>query len=113
MDVDVKKMGMKKSGYAPVDGLKLYYEIHGAPDAEHQFPLVLLHGGGDTIQTLFGKILPELARARQVHQSQALGSIQSRKSSGICFVFIWGTNNIGNAKDFRQILQALKAIEFP
>lgn len=50
----VKKMGMKKSGYAPVNGLKLYYEIHGAPDAEHQFPLVLLHGGGDTIQIILG-----------------------------------------------------------
>jgi pimeloyl-ACP methyl ester carboxylesterase len=29
-------------------------------------PLVLLHGGGDTIQTSFGKILPELARKRRV-----------------------------------------------
>jgi pimeloyl-ACP methyl ester carboxylesterase len=58
------KMEMK-SGYAPVNGLKLYYEIHGAADPA-QPPLVLLHGGGDTIKTSFGHVLPELARHRQV-----------------------------------------------
>jgi hypothetical protein len=34
-------------------------------------------------------------------------SIQSRKSSGICFGFMRGMNNICNAKDFRQNVQAL------
>ena len=29
-------------------------------------PLVLLHGGGSTIESTFGRILPELARAHQV-----------------------------------------------
>jgi pimeloyl-ACP methyl ester carboxylesterase len=54
-----------RTGYAPVNGLKLYFEIHGQarPGA---VPLVLLHGGGDTIQTSFGAILPLLARDRQV-----------------------------------------------
>ena len=45
-------------GYAPVNGLKLYYEVHGAPDG---IPLVLLHGGGSTIETSFGKLLPLVA----------------------------------------------------
>jgi pimeloyl-ACP methyl ester carboxylesterase len=54
-----------KSGYAPINGLKLYYEIHGAENPERA-PLILLHGGGDTIKTSFGAILPELARKRQV-----------------------------------------------
>jgi pimeloyl-ACP methyl ester carboxylesterase len=54
-----------KSGYAPISGLRLYYEIHGDADPERA-PLVLLHGGGDTIQTSFGLILPELAGKRQV-----------------------------------------------
>jgi pimeloyl-ACP methyl ester carboxylesterase len=58
------KMEMK-SGYAPVNGLKLYYEIHGTTDPARP-PLVLLHGGGDTIKTSFGHVLPELARHRQV-----------------------------------------------
>lgn len=47
--------------YAPVNGLQLYFEIHGAG-----FPLVLIHGGGSTIGTSFGRILPELSRHFQV-----------------------------------------------
>ncbi len=54
-----------QTGYAPVNGLRLYYEIHGNAQAG-QPPLVLLHGGGDTIGTSFGHVLPELARTRQV-----------------------------------------------
>lgn len=42
--------------YANVNGLKMYYEIHGKGQ-----PLVLIHGGGSTLQTTFGKILPLLA----------------------------------------------------
>ena len=34
------------TGYAPVNGLKMYYEIHGSGDGE---PLVLLHGSFMTI----------------------------------------------------------------
>lgn len=52
-------------GYAPVRDMNLYYEIHGAPTPACP-PLVLLHGGGDTIETSFGKLLPELARHRQI-----------------------------------------------
>jgi pimeloyl-ACP methyl ester carboxylesterase len=54
-----------KCGYAPVNGLKIYYEIHGAADRKKP-PLVLLHGGGSTIETSFGKVLPTLAKSRQV-----------------------------------------------
>lgn len=50
-----------KSGYASVNGLDMYYEIHG----EGQ-PLVLLHGAFSAIGTSFGKILPGLAEDRQV-----------------------------------------------
>jgi len=49
-----------KSGYAPVNGLDLYYEIRGTGD-----PLVLLPGGLMTI-ALMGPIVPELAKSRQV-----------------------------------------------
>lgn len=54
-----------RTGYAPVNGLRLYFEIHGVANPA-QPPLVLLHGGGDTIQTSFGQILPVLAGERQV-----------------------------------------------
>jgi pimeloyl-ACP methyl ester carboxylesterase len=54
-----------RTGYAPVNGLRIYFEIHGVAKPT-QPPLVLLHGGGDTIQTSFGQILPALAGERQV-----------------------------------------------
>jgi hypothetical protein len=50
-----------KSGYAAVHGLKMYYRIQGAGR-----PLVLLHGALSNIDTDFGKLLPELAKQRQV-----------------------------------------------
>jgi pimeloyl-ACP methyl ester carboxylesterase len=50
-----------KSGYATVNGLNMYYEIHGAGQ-----PLVLLHGAFSAIGTSFGALLPELAKSRQV-----------------------------------------------
>jgi len=42
--------GALERGYAPLNGLQLYYEIHGTP-AKDGVPLVLLHGGGSTIET--------------------------------------------------------------
>ncbi len=47
--------------YASVNGLNMYYEIHGTGK-----PLVLLHGGLATIDVLFGQLLPPLAQTRQV-----------------------------------------------
>lgn len=45
------------SGYAPVNGLKMYYEIYG----NGTMPLILIHGGGSTIESTFGNILPFLS----------------------------------------------------
>src|SRR5512138_1850283 len=50
-----------QTGYAPVNDLTMYYEIHGAGQ-----PLVLLHGAFSAIGTSFGALLPELAKTRQV-----------------------------------------------
>jgi pimeloyl-ACP methyl ester carboxylesterase len=49
------------SGYALVNGLKMYYEIHGSGAQ-----LVLIHGGGSTIQTTFGRVLHDFAETHQV-----------------------------------------------
>lgn len=48
-------------GYAPVNGLKMYYEIHGTGT-----PLVLIHGGGSTLQTTFGRVLHDFAKTHKV-----------------------------------------------
>ena len=47
--------------YAPVRGLQMYYETHGAGA-----PLVLLHGALSSIDSSFGTLLPRLAQTRQV-----------------------------------------------
>jgi len=47
--------------YASINGLNMYYEIHGTGE-----PLVLLHGALSAIGTSFGKVLPSLAKNRQV-----------------------------------------------
>jgi pimeloyl-ACP methyl ester carboxylesterase len=49
-----------QTGYAPVNGLDLYYEIHGSGK-----PLVLLHGGFG-LGTMFGDVLTALAATQQV-----------------------------------------------
>ena len=51
------------SGYAPVNGLELYYEVHG--EARGKTPLILLHGGFGTTG-MFAELLPTLAQGRQV-----------------------------------------------
>lgn len=48
-------------GYAPINGLHMYYEDHGKGA-----PLALIHGGGSTIQTSFVRVLHSLAKERQV-----------------------------------------------
>jgi len=47
--------------FATIGQLKLYYEIHGTGK-----PLVLLHGGGSTILSTYGTILPVLAKTHKV-----------------------------------------------
>jgi pimeloyl-ACP methyl ester carboxylesterase len=48
------------SGYAPVNGLKMYYEIYGSGE-----PLVLIHGGVGAIE-MYAPILPVLAKDHKV-----------------------------------------------
>lgn len=49
------------SSYASVNGLRMYYEIHGSGR-----PLVLLHGGLSTIDQDFGRMMPAFANTRQL-----------------------------------------------
>ncbi len=49
------------TGYAPVNGLKMYYEIHGSGD-----PVVLLHGAFMTITNNWTGWIDELSKTRRV-----------------------------------------------
>lgn len=57
----INGLSQSKSGYAQVNGLKMYYEVHGTGK-----PLLLLHGAFNTINMAFGQLIPELFRTRQV-----------------------------------------------
>lgn len=49
-----------RGNYARVNGLEMYYEIHGKGE-----PLILLHGGVGAIE-MFGEVLPLLTEGRRV-----------------------------------------------
>jgi pimeloyl-ACP methyl ester carboxylesterase len=50
-----------KSGYAPVNGIEVYYEVYGEGK-----PLILLHGAFYTIEMNWGQLIPELSKTRKV-----------------------------------------------
>lgn len=70
--------GDMKSGYADVNGIKMYYEIHGTGA-----PLVLIHGGGSTIETSFGRLIPLISKHFTViaMDLQAHGRTQDRDAA--------------------------------
>ena len=49
------------SGYAPVNGIKVYYEVYGEGR-----PVVLLHGAYMTIDMNWGRLIPELSKTRKI-----------------------------------------------
>lgn len=63
--------------YAAINGIRMYYETYGP---ERGVPLVLLHGGGSTIDSTYGRIIPFLARERRVIavEEQAHGRTSDR-----------------------------------
>lgn len=50
-----------ESGYAPVNGIKIYYEVYGEGR-----PIVLLHGAFYTIDMNWGQLIPELSKTMKV-----------------------------------------------
>ncbi|WP_300565036.1 alpha/beta hydrolase [Flavobacterium sp.] len=50
-----------ESGYAPVNGIKVYYEVYG-----QGMPIVLLHGAFYTIDMNWSQLIPELSKTRKV-----------------------------------------------
>ena len=60
------------SGYAPVNGIKVYYEVYGEGR-----PLVLLHGAFWTIDMNWGQLIPELSKTRKVSAIELQGHGQT------------------------------------
>ncbi len=98
------------SGYSHVNGIAMYYEIYGQGK-----PLVLIHGGGSTIETTFGRVIPLFSKDRQLIcvELQAHGRTSDRntpisfeqdaddvaallKNLGISKVDLFGFSNGGN-----------------
>jgi pimeloyl-ACP methyl ester carboxylesterase len=56
-----QKAEPSESGYASVNGIKVYYEVYGKGK-----PIVLLHGAFMTIDMNWGELIPELSKNRKV-----------------------------------------------
>jgi len=61
MHADPKAVAPSNGRYAEVNGLKMYYEVHGQGR-----PIVLLHGAFCTIEGCFGRLVQLLSTSRQV-----------------------------------------------
>lgn len=62
-----------ESGYADVNGLKMYYEVHGSGK-----PIVLLHGSFMNIPMNWSHIIPELSKDRKVIVAEMQGHGRTR-----------------------------------
>src|SRR4051812_21218121 len=69
-----------ESGYSSAD-LPLYYEWHGKP-AGSQPPLLLIHGGGSTIESNWGRLIPALEGSRRLLAVELQGHGRTGSGSG-------------------------------
>jgi pimeloyl-ACP methyl ester carboxylesterase len=58
---NAQQIKSSNSGYAPVNGIKVYYEVYGEGK-----PIILLHGAFMTIDMNWGQLIPELSKTRKV-----------------------------------------------
>lgn len=70
------ELSPSESGYAPVNGLQLYYEVYGSGK-----PIVLLHGSYMTIPMAWSQIIPLLARDRKVIVVEMQGHGRTRDTA--------------------------------
>ena len=85
-----------ESGYAPVNGTKIYYEVYGKGE-----PIILLHGAFYTIEMNWGELIPELSKTRKVIAIEMQGHGHSPYSERkLDFVTL--------AKDVEEVMDHLK-----
>jgi len=82
---------------AEVNGLHMYYEEYGTGS-----PLVLVHGAASTVQTSFGRLIPELSKTHRIIavELQAHGHSDNRDGRPISFV--------QDAEDIVELLRQLQ-----
>jgi pimeloyl-ACP methyl ester carboxylesterase len=70
------------AGYAEVNGLHMYFEEYGKGK-----PLVMIHGAASTVQTTFGRLIPELSKTHRIIgvEMQAHGHSDNRDGRPISF----------------------------
>jgi pimeloyl-ACP methyl ester carboxylesterase len=59
--LNAQQIKPSNSGYAPVNGIKVYYEVYGEGS-----PVVLIHGAFYTIDLNWSQLIPELSKTRKV-----------------------------------------------
>lgn len=65
-----------RDGYAVNGDLRMYYQVHGT--VTDRTPLLLIHGGGGTIETNWGALMPSFAAEREVVAVEEEGHGRSR-----------------------------------
>jgi pimeloyl-ACP methyl ester carboxylesterase len=85
------------SGYIPVNGIKVYYEVYGEGK-----PIVLLHGAFMTIDLNWGQLIPELSKTRKVIAIELQGhghtQFSDRKLSHVTLA-----SDVGGVMDYLKI----------
>lgn len=98
----IKKKPLKTdSGYAPVNGISMYYETFGPSEG---IPLVLIHGGGSTIESNWGAFIPLLEKKFRIIaiEEQAHGRTSDRPE-GVSFE--------QTAEDIAALMDYLKVVK--
>jgi len=80
--MSINRTNAQNGRYAEVNGLHMYYEEYGKGS-----PLVLIHGAASTVQTSFGRLIPELSKTHRIIgiELQAHGHSDNRDGRPISF----------------------------
>jgi pimeloyl-ACP methyl ester carboxylesterase len=80
--MSVNSASAQNGKYAEVNGLHMYYEEYGKGS-----PIVLIHGAASTVQTSFGRLIPELSKTHRIIgvEMQAHGHSDDRDGRPISF----------------------------
>lgn len=102
MNVSAVESKPNEVGHAPVNGIRMYYEVHGG---RHGIPLVLLHGGGSTIEVTFSRVLPIFARTRTIIALEEQGHGRTTDRDGP-FTFESSADDVAAVLEYLKVNKA-------